>query len=173
MKNDIINRYIILNTKLLHKGFIYYCSYVFRHSFLAINMELVRVCSLCVNLFCGNFTYIINSIIKKNQIFKYLISVYTILNYVICHVQTSAINLSSNKIILFPPHCHHMSFCVTDFCGWDAHEAQLRCSDGVWVVIEEDVVPGGALNLNSTDLPRPWSPWESSPSRKIPTVESI
>ena len=37
---------------------------------------------------------------------------------------------------------------VTYFWGWDAHEAQLRCSDGVWVVIEEDVVPGGALNLN-------------------------
>jgi len=32
-------------------------------------------------------------------------------------------------------------------------------------------VPGGALNLNYTNLPRPWSPWESSPSRKIPTVE--
>ena len=60
---------------------------------------------------------------------------------------------------------------VTDFWGWDAHEAQLRCPDGVWVVIEEDVVPGGALNLNSTNLPRPWSPRESSPSRKIPTVE--
>jgi hypothetical protein len=43
---------------------------------------------------------------------------------------------------------------VTNFWGWDAHEAQLRCPDGVWVVIEEDVVPGGALNLNSTNLPR-------------------
>ena len=41
----------------------------------------------------------------------------------------------------------------------------------VWVVIEGDVVPGGALNLNSTNLPRPWSPRESSPSRKIPSVE--
>jgi len=39
------------------------------------------------------------------------------------------------------------------------------------VVIEEDVVPGGPLNLNSTNLPRPWSPRESSPSGKIPTVE--
>ena len=79
--------------------------------------------------------------------------------------------------------CHHMSFVdfvvlppghgrsVTDFWGWDAHEARLRCPDGVWVVIEEDVVPGGALNLNSTNLPRPWSPQESSPSKKIPTVE--
>ena len=60
---------------------------------------------------------------------------------------------------------------VTDFWGLDAHEAQLRCPDGVWVVIEEGVVPGGALSLKSTDLPRPWSPRESSPSRKIPTVE--
>jgi hypothetical protein len=39
------------------------------------------------------------------------------------------------------------------------------------VVIQEDGVPGGPLNLNSTNLPRPWSPWESSPSGKIPTVE--
>ena len=26
------------------------------------------------------------------------------------------------------------------------------------MVIEEDVVPGEALNLNSTNLPGPWSP---------------
>jgi hypothetical protein len=36
---------------------------------------------------------------------------------------------------------------VTDFWGWDAHEAQLRCPDDVWVVIEEDVEPGETLNL--------------------------
>ena len=60
---------------------------------------------------------------------------------------------------------------VTDFWGWDAHEEQLRCPDGVWVVIEEDVVPGEALNLNSTNLPRPWSQRESSSSMKIPTVD--
>jgi hypothetical protein len=35
-----------------------------------------------------------------------------------------------------------------------------------WMVIYE--VPGGALNLSSTKLPRPWSPWESYPSRKNP-----
>ena len=32
-------------------------------------------------------------------------------------------------------------------------------------------MPGGPLNLNSTNLPRPWSPRESSPSGKFPTVE--
>ena len=32
-------------------------------------------------------------------------------------------------------------------------------------------MPGGPLNLNSTNLPRLWSPWESSLSEKIPTVE--
>jgi hypothetical protein len=37
-----------------------------------------------------------------------------------------------------------------------------------WMVIYEYEVPGGALNLNSTRLPRPWSPWGSSPSRKNP-----
>jgi hypothetical protein len=37
-----------------------------------------------------------------------------------------------------------------------------------WMVIYGYEVPGGALNLSSTELPRPWSPWESSPSRKNP-----
>jgi len=32
-------------------------------------------------------------------------------------------------------------------------------------------VPGGPLNLITTNLPRPWLPRESSPSGKIPTVE--
>ena len=84
---------------------------------------------------------------------------------------------------LFPPpaQCRHISFVdfvvlppgdgrsVTDFWGWDAHEAQLRCPDGV------SGDRGGCSarrgHLNSTNLPRPWSPQESSPSRKIPTVE--
>jgi hypothetical protein len=35
-----------------------------------------------------------------------------------------------------------------------------------WMVIYEYEVPGGGLNLNSTKLPRPWSPRGSSPSRK-------
>ena len=51
---------------------------------------------------------------------------------------------------------------------WGAVTLSRWC---VWVVIEEDVVPGGSLNLNSTNLPRPWSPRKSSPLRKIPTVE--
>jgi hypothetical protein len=37
-----------------------------------------------------------------------------------------------------------------------------------WMVIYEYGVPGGALNLSSTKLPRPWPPWESSPLRKNP-----
>jgi hypothetical protein len=46
----------------------------------------------------------------------------------------------------------------------------MRCSYVVlmrWLVIYEYEVPGG-LNLSSTNLPKPWSPWESSPSRKNP-----
>jgi hypothetical protein len=35
-------------------------------------------------------------------------------------------------------------------------------------VIYEYEVPGGVLNLSSTELPSPWSPCESSPSRKSP-----
>jgi hypothetical protein len=37
-----------------------------------------------------------------------------------------------------------------------------------WMVIYEYEVPGGALKLSYTKLPRPWSPWGSSPSRKNP-----
>jgi hypothetical protein len=40
-----------------------------------------------------------------------------------------------------------------------------------WMVIYKYEVPGEALNLNSTRLPRPWSPWESSLQGKIPMVE--
>jgi hypothetical protein len=35
-----------------------------------------------------------------------------------------------------------------------------------WMVIYEYEVPGGALNLSSAKLPRPWSPWG-----KIPMAE--
>jgi hypothetical protein len=37
-----------------------------------------------------------------------------------------------------------------------------------WMVIYEYEVPGGALNLNSTKLPRLWSPWGFSCLRKNP-----
>ena len=84
------------------------------------------------------------------------------------------------RFFLMPPHVLLVDFVVlppghgrsvTDFWGWDAHEAQLRCPHDVWVVIEGDVVPEGALNLNSTNLSRSWSPRDFSPSRKTPTVE--
>jgi len=32
--------------------------------------------------------------------------------------------------------------------GWDAHEARLRCPDGVIGDMQEDEIPGGALSLN-------------------------
>jgi hypothetical protein len=70
-------------------------------------------------------------------------------------------------VLLHPGHGRS----VTDFWGWDNHEAHLRLPDVVWVVIEEDVMPGETLNLNYTNLPRPWSPREISPSRNFPTVE--
>jgi hypothetical protein len=40
-----------------------------------------------------------------------------------------------------------------------------------WMVIYEYEVPAGVLNLSSTKLLRPWSPWEPSPSSKIPKLE--
>ena len=75
--------------------------------------------------------------------------------------------MSLTDFVVFPPG-HGRS--VTDFSGWDAHEARLRCPHDV----SGDT--GGcsarrALKPISTNLPRPWSPRESSPSGKIPTVE--
>jgi hypothetical protein len=40
--------------------------------------------------------------------------------------------------------------------------------DMKWMVIYGYEVPGGTLNICSSKLPRPWSPWGSSPSRKYP-----
>jgi hypothetical protein len=40
-----------------------------------------------------------------------------------------------------------------------------------WIVIYEYEVPGGALNLSSSKLPRPWSPLESPLQGKITMVE--
>ena len=37
---------------------------------------------------------------------------------------------------------------VTDFWGWDTHEARLRCPDDVSGDMQEDETPGGALSLN-------------------------
>jgi hypothetical protein len=37
-----------------------------------------------------------------------------------------------------------------------------------WITMYEYEVPGGTLNLSSTKLPKPSSPWESSSSRKNP-----
>jgi hypothetical protein len=45
--------------------------------------------------------------------------------------------------VVSPPGCGRS---VTDFWGWDAHEARLRWPD-------EYGVPGGALDLNSTNYP--------------------
>jgi hypothetical protein len=70
--------------------------------------------------------------------------------------------MSLMDFVVSPPGCGQS---VTDFWGWDAHEAQLRCPDDVdggiriWST-------GRGLNVSSTKLPRPWSPWESSLSRK-------
>ena len=82
-----------------------------------------------------------------------------------------------------PPQCHHMSFCGLrgpPTWAWQECNRLLRLGRpwgavtlSRWCVSGDrgGCSAGGALNLNSTNLPRPWSPQESSPSRKIPTVE--
>jgi hypothetical protein len=73
-------------------------------------------------------------------------------------------HMSLMGLVVFPPGCGRS---VTDFWAWYAHEAQLRCAaevDGdTWIWSTRR-----GLNLSSTKLHRPWSPWESSPSRKNP-----
>jgi hypothetical protein len=62
---------------------------------------------------------------------------------------------------------------ILTLCGWYRFvwSTSMRRSYVVpmrWMVIYLYEVPGWALNLSSTKLPRPLSPWEFSPSRKIP-----
>ena len=45
----------------------------------------------------------------------------------------------------FPPRCGDS---VADFWGLDVREARLRCPDDVSGDMQEDEIPGGALNLN-------------------------
>jgi hypothetical protein len=49
-----------------------------------------------------------------------------------------------------PPGCDRTA---TDFWGWGAHRAQLRCPDDVSDYMYEREVPGGALKLNSAGYP--------------------
>jgi hypothetical protein len=49
-----------------------------------------------------------------------------------------------------PPGC---GCSVTDFWGWDAQGARLRRPDNDGKVMDESVVPGGTLNLISTNYP--------------------
>jgi hypothetical protein len=64
--------------------------------------------------------------------------------------------------VVSPPGCGRS---VTDFWGWDAHKALLRCPDEVdcdiWIWSTRR-----GLYLSSTELPVPWPPWESFLSRK-------
>jgi hypothetical protein len=74
---------------------------------------------------------------------------------------------------LSPFQCHHMT--LMDFmvsppgCGRSEVGTPMRRSYVVpmkCMVIYEYEVPRRALNLSSNNLPRLWSPWKSSPSRK-------
>jgi hypothetical protein len=60
--------------------------------------------------------------------------------------------MSVMDFVAFPTGCGRS---VTDFWGWDAHEAQLRCPDEVDGDIGCEVPGGTFLNLSSTKLPRP------------------
>ena len=75
--------------------------------------------------------------VKNNPLFtpNNEIHKYTTRNNTNLHLPTVTFFL----FFLIPPHVH-TNFCgptfccggrVTDFGGWDAHEAQLRCPDGV------------------------------------------
>jgi hypothetical protein len=67
-----------------------------------------------------------------------------------------------------PPGC---SRSVTDFWGWGAHRAQLRCPDDVSDDMCEREAPGGALNLSSTSYPDHGRCGDLTLQGKIPTAE--
>jgi hypothetical protein len=60
---------------------------------------------------------------------------------------------------------------VTDFWGWDAHEAQLGCPDDVSDDMCERRVPGGTLNLNSAGYLNQGRYGDLPLQGKIPTAE--
>ena len=68
----------------------------------------------------------------------------------------------------FPPGCGDS---VADFWGWDAHEARLRCPDDVSGDVQEDEIPGGALNLNLLTTQTMVTTGNLSLQGKIPMVE--
>ena len=54
------------------------------------------------------------------------------------------------NFVVFPPGCGDS---VADFCGWGAHEAQLRCPNEMSGDMCEDEVPRWALKSKSTNYP--------------------
>jgi hypothetical protein len=94
---------------------------------------------------------------------------YTFHIYIYIYIFLQYHHVHSVDFVFFPP---RHAWSVTDFWIWNEHEAQLRCPICVWVVIEEDVGPGGALNINFTNQPRLWPPRDFYHSRKIPVTIS-
>jgi hypothetical protein len=70
--------------------------------------------------------------------------------------------------VVSPPDCGRS---LTDFWGWGANRAQLRCRDDVSDDTYERGVPGGALNLNSTGYPDHGRYGDLPLQGKIPTAE--
>jgi hypothetical protein len=70
--------------------------------------------------------------------------------------------------VVSPPGC---GWNVTDFLGWDAHEAQLHCLDEVDGDIYGYEVTGGALNLKSTNYPDHGRQGDLPLQGKIPMAE--
>jgi hypothetical protein len=91
---------------------------------------------------------------------------------------TSCQEAKKNSLNLFspiPPHFFPHPGCgrnVTDFWGWGAHRAQLRCPDNASDDLFELGTPGGALNLNSTRYPDDGRYGYLTLQGKIPTEES-
>jgi hypothetical protein len=65
--------------------------------------------------------------------------------------------------VVSPPGCGRS---VTDFWGWDAHEAQLRCPDEVdgdiWIWGTQTMVAKGIFSFKEKS---PWQNRESNPGR--------
>jgi hypothetical protein len=149
---------------------IYTAVRVWNHACFDFIIEMGRKCKMLLKLYSTGFDSVLERVFW-GQLYRR--------DTVTTAFDTSSFAyLCSSKFFFFLQY-HHMSLIdfvvsplgcgrsVTDFWGWDAHEAQLRRPyevDGdIWIWSTNL-----SLNLNSTKLPGPWSPWESSPSRKNP-----
>jgi hypothetical protein len=127
----------------------------------AYRLQFVELCLLIILARVWNITYMF-SLYRyrwRYRLFTHPLSIEAILlhectKYSNDIFSANATTWSLMDFVVSPPGC---SRSVTDFWGWNEVDGDIW----IWSTMR-------ALNLSSTKLPRPCSPWEPSPSRKNP-----